>query len=120
MSELNEWVKSGKHLPPWLQDFHDQKDLFKTIQSWANPVDRKEEPDSHYSVTWIQGHTYTIDTFLRFMALHGFTLQRSRKKLEFCDLDESIKALKERMAESFKAYLEQSRAEREAEKESTS
>ena len=32
-------------------------------------------------------HTYVIDLFLWFMALHGYTLQRSRAKEEFYDLD---------------------------------
>jgi hypothetical protein len=113
MSELNAWVESGKHLPPWLQDFHDQKDLFKAIQVWTNPLDREKEPDPHYSVTWVQGHCYTIDTFLRFMAFHGFTLQRTRKRLEFCDLDESIGAVKEQAVNDLRAFLERNQAEKE-------
>ncbi len=28
--ELKAWINSGKHLPPFLRDFHDQKDVFKT------------------------------------------------------------------------------------------
>lgn len=111
---LRAWVREGGHLPPFLRDFHDQKDVFKVIQAWANPVDRAEPPDPHYHVTWVQGHTYTIDTFLRFMAFHGFTLQRTRKRLDFCDIGESVDAMKDRAAADLKAFLERSRAEGEA------
>lgn len=115
MSELKAWVDEGKHLPPWLRDFHDQKDLFKAIQAWTNPLNREKAPDPNYHVTWVQGHCYTVDTFLRFMAFHGFTLQRTRKQLEFCDLDASIAEVKEAAAEDLRRFLEQNRAEKEAE-----
>ena len=30
-NELDTWLKSGEYLPPPLRDFHDQKEVFKTI-----------------------------------------------------------------------------------------
>jgi len=70
LQRLVRWVDSGKHLPSWLRDFHDQKDVFKACEeTLGKPQD---------GITWVDGHVYTIDRFLRFMALHGYTLRRTR------------------------------------------
>lgn len=64
-------VNAGKHMPEFMRDFHDQKDLFKTIDAWA-----KQGAD--YYVDWVRAQIYTCDIFLRYMALRGYTLQRDR------------------------------------------
>jgi hypothetical protein len=66
---LRSWVDSGKHLPRWLRDFHDQKDVFKACEDVLGQQD---------GISWRDGHVYTIDRFLRFMAFHGYTLRRTR------------------------------------------
>lgn len=76
--ELDEWLKSGEYLPEFMRDFHDQKDLFKTMHSLYRDNDKAGEMP-----TWVQGHIYTIDWFLWFMASRGYTLQKSRKKIRF-------------------------------------
>lgn len=85
---LDEWLKSGDYLPKPLRDFHDQKDVFKAMHEIVNV----EGHDYAKSVNWIAGQCYVIDIFLWFMARRGWTLQRSRAKIEFLDLDESIQA----------------------------
>jgi hypothetical protein len=92
--ELREWLKEGAHLPSPLRDFHDQKDVFKSLHDWAG----KEA-----GVSWVVGHIYVIDLFLRFMATHGWTLQRSRARLPFADLATTIDERREREASLFKA-----------------
>lgn len=68
MSE--EYLNSDQWLPWFMKDFHAQKDLFKTIQQmWPND-----------KVNWVDAHVYTVDRFLRFMALHGYTLQATRMR----------------------------------------
>lgn len=81
MSELLDWLKSGEHLPAKMRDFHDQKDLFKSIHYL-----QKDNEGADKNPSWSQGHVYIIDYFLWFMASRGYTLQKTRKKcVEFKD-----------------------------------
>ncbi len=86
MRDLNAWLKSGEYLPKFMRDFHDQKDLFKTIFDRVNMKD-----DSWQKITWIQAHIFTIDCFLWFMAKRGYTLQKSRVKAEFRSIEHDLK-----------------------------
>ena len=82
MKSVESWLKSGEYLPPVLRDFHDQKSVFKAMHERI-----KEDPTSLVNrPSWIDGQCYVIDTFLWFMARRGYTLQRSRAKLNFRDL----------------------------------
>lgn len=81
-AEVNAWRKDGEHLPPFMRDFHDQKNLFKTIHEQA--VFDVNAP------SWINAHIYTVDAFLWFMARHGYTLQRSRTRLPFSDINTTL------------------------------
>lgn len=76
------WRDKQKHLPEFMRDFHDQKDLFKAISQYL------EIDDDHpaKNVSWVTAHCYTIDVFLWFMAQHGYTLQKSKSNLEFDDV----------------------------------
>jgi hypothetical protein len=69
--EFTEWMESGKYLPPVLRDFHDQKDFFKFIDMKVGKRREKEAAGGH------------PDTYLWFLALHGYTLQRSRRRFPF-------------------------------------
>jgi hypothetical protein len=91
-SALEEWMKAGQYLPPALRDFHDQKDVFKAMHDIVD-VNGHEYAKS---VSWRDGQCYVIDIFLWFMAKRGYTLQRSRAKLPFNDLDEDVAAARER------------------------
>ena len=75
--EVQEWLDSDEYLPTFMRDFHDQKDLFKYMHSAYRG---QADVGTH---NWIDGHTYVIDWFLWFMASRGYTLQKSRKKLDF-------------------------------------
>mgnify|MGYP003432310755 CR=1 FL=1 len=77
-SEIKKYLETGKHLPVFLRDFHDQKDLFKFMHHlYKDNLKAEEKPN------WVQGQIYTIDWFLWFIASHGYTLQKSRKKIRF-------------------------------------
>jgi hypothetical protein len=87
MSDRKVWLKSGEYLPDFMRDFHDQKDLFKSLHAQY----RLDEPKDHRDpINWIQAHIYTVDKFLWFMAEHGYTLQRSRKHVSFCDISATL------------------------------
>jgi hypothetical protein len=92
-----DWCQDGLHLPKFMRDFHDQKDLFKTIQETFS-----NEPP----VDWVSGQVYVVDWFLWFMALHGYTLQRTRKRAEFRDIDERIADANKRRRSAFSEMLE--------------
>lgn len=85
------WRAAGKHLPPMLRDFHDQKDIFKLVDSLTTSA-----PDATIRrPTWVEGQVYVIDTFLWCMARHGYTLQRSRAQLPFECLSDNAKAMRD-------------------------
>lgn len=78
------------HLPKFMRDFHDQKDLFRAInaedEKMRLPSEREKFPLPH----WMDAHVYTVDVFLRFMAEHGYTLQRCRRDFDYKDLDKTV------------------------------
>lgn len=84
---LKKWRKEGKHLPEFLRDFHDQKDFFKTLHDRVVIEDHELAKD----INFIQGHAYTVDCLLHFLARFGYTIQKSRAKQNFDELDEVIK-----------------------------
>jgi hypothetical protein len=87
-SKVEQWRKDGRHLPRFMRDFHDQKDIFKAMHSMT----AVEKHEYAKDVSWVVGQCYVIDIFLWFMARHGYTLQRTPKKLPFEDLYENTKA----------------------------
>lgn len=95
------WRQDGLHLPKFMRDFHDQKDLFKTIHETF-----EIKPGGENDVPWATGMEYVIDVFLWFMALHGYTLQRTRKRGEFRGIDERIAEANRRRRGQFSAMLE--------------
>lgn len=102
MWKLDNWMTSGGYLPPALRDFHDQKEVFKTMHSLVNIGGNDYAKD----IDWIAGQRYVIDVFLWFMARRGYTLQRSRARLPFRDLDDDIARERKRRDEQFAALIE--------------
>jgi hypothetical protein len=78
------------HLPKFMRDFHAQKDLFKTIaeQDWS--LRSTDERRRYPAPDWVSAHVYTVDVFLRFMAEHGYTLQKCRRDAEFKDVEKTV------------------------------
>lgn len=87
--KLKEYLSSGNYLPLFLRDFHDQKTMFKRLD---RVVKNRGDSDPSKEINWVAGQIYVIDIFLWFMAKHGYTLQKSRKKVEFFDIDDEINA----------------------------
>lgn len=97
MSDLNEWLQSGKYLPEFMRDFHDQKDVFKAMHNTITNANENGNPRD--------GHIYVVDTFLWYMARCGYTLQKSRKQLEFKDMDDDIERMRREFSEKFRDIL---------------
>jgi len=89
-AELNKWRDDGGHLPDFMRDFHDQKNLFKAIAAIPPPASAFPSTE----VSWMQAHVYTIDRFLWFMARHGYVLRKADNKLPFDDIEKTNAAAK--------------------------
>lgn len=91
MSGLDAWMSSGEYLPPFMRDFHDQKDLFKALEEVAQRSRDNHPGDNLLNISWRDAHVYTVDIFLWVMAKRGYTLQRSRKRgVTFGDIYEFV------------------------------
>lgn len=105
-SEREAWMKRGEYLPKPLRDFHDQKDLFKTIHEMVeNSREKRDGIDYTDGISWVAAQVYSIDFFLWFMARHGYTLQRSRKRVKFQDLDKTVSTCRERQMREMAGIL---------------
>ena len=97
MDKLSEWLTSGEYLPHFMRDFHDQKDVFKTMHNTILNANENGNPRD--------GHIYVVDTFLWYMARCGYTLQKSRKDIPFKDMDDDIARYKSEIATAFSAMI---------------
>ncbi|ENC1488146.1 hypothetical protein ABKA97_000303 [Escherichia coli] len=94
---LIEWLQSGEYLPGFLRDFHDQKDVFNAMHDTIGNANENGNARD--------GNIYVIDTFLWYMARCGYTLQKSRKNVEFKDMQDDIERSKEWRREAFSRVI---------------
>jgi hypothetical protein len=102
MRDLETWLRSGQYLPPAMRDFHDQKNIFKRIQEMSDRYKwlPGEKPDFRVSMC------YTIDIFLWFMAMHGYTLQKTRQSVDGVRcLDATVKEYVDRQQEAMWEHI---------------
>ena len=108
-ANLKAFLDSGKYLPNFMEDFHDQKTLFKRL----NEIVEKRNDLYTKEVNWTSAQVYTVDIFLWFMAAHGYTLQKSRKKVPFYNIDNDLSEFerkrREESASVFKQFLNQNK-----------
>lgn len=98
-----EYNQEKKYLPDFMKDFHDQKDLFKSLhEMWAKRLET-ELPNFN----WRDSHIYTVDFFLWFMGLHGYKLQKIKSKdVEFYDIEKTIEESRRKRIESLSKVLQ--------------
>lgn len=94
--------ENGNHLPYFMKDFHDQKNLFKFISDY---IDSSEEDHILNTVNPYQAHVYTIDYFLFIMFRYGYSLQKSRMKFDFLSIDDELKKYKDEQNKKFTKML---------------
>lgn len=94
--DLKRWRDDGEHLPEFMRDFHDQKDVFKAIGSVPPPSSSIGAAE----INWMQAHVYTVDRFLWFMARHGYVLRKSSAKLPFDDIGVTLKRMTDQRREA--------------------
>ena len=93
--KLKEYLDSGKYLPEFIEDFHDQKTLFKRLDKIVGSRSDAYTKD----INWTAAQVYTVDIFLWFMAKHGYTLQRSRKQVPFHNIHKDLNAFESAQSE---------------------
>lgn len=87
--KLIHYLQEGNYLPEFLKDFHDQKELFKTI--YIQYKGKNENNKILDTINWVDMHILVIDIFLWWMGSHGYKLQKSKtKNVEFYDISDSI------------------------------
>lgn len=102
MNTVQKYLESGMYLPHFLRDFHDQKDVFKMLDDVRERSVSKNGGSYMANMSFIDAQVYTIDIFLWVMARHGYTLQKSRKRLTFRDIDDTIARDKQQFSETLK------------------
>lgn len=106
---LEQWMRDLKYLPEEFRDFHDQKDLFKAIAPMLAKYQAKSSYPELKQVSWADLQMLTIDVFLWFMAMHGYTLQpipkRQRERLATRDLSATIAEDRAQETRAFQALL---------------
>src|SRR5690625_136409 len=85
-NKLKGYLDSGKYLPDFMEDFHDQKNLFKRL----DVINQNRSDNYTKNISWTEAHVYTVDIFMWYMAAHGYTLQKSRKEVPFYDVDQDL------------------------------
>lgn len=100
--KIRAWIDEQKHLPAFMRDFHDQKDLFKTMGGLNH------DPP-HPNHTWMDIHICTVDKFLWWMAFHGYTMQKCRTKMPFQDFSEAVTDRENKETEVFRRFLKENK-----------
>ncbi len=100
--DSTEYTKELKYLPDFFKDFHDQKDVMKVIYD----LYKDDEAFKKFPNTWVDSHVFLVDFFLYFMSLHGYKLQKIKKKdIEFFNIDDTVKHFKEKRIEILSKIL---------------
>jgi len=94
-----------KYLPDFIKDFHDQKNLFKFIHSTIK-VEDDDKDHILKQISYVEAQIYTIDYFLFIMFKYGYSLQKSRAKVSFFDIDYQMKKWKEKNNDNFLNMLQ--------------
>jgi len=93
--KINNYMKDGGYLPDFMKDFHDQKDVFKTIFEQYKDSQAFKALGVTGNISWVDAHIFTVDVFLWWMAMHGYKLQKIRSKdIVFFEPQETISYFK--------------------------
>ena len=101
-----EWLRAEEHLPYFLKDFHDQKVVFRELEEWG----RNPSRPALYEVPAVCAQLYVMDVLLPWLAHHGYTVQRTRARLPFYNLSDTLRASRERFSARFARIFDKAAA----------
>lgn len=90
---LTEYLENYEYVPKFMKDFDTQRDLFMAIQELYSEEPLDPNKDNQISR---MSHIYTIDYFLRFMATHGYALQKVRNMENHVDIKSTLEYFQEK------------------------
>jgi hypothetical protein len=95
-------IDNDKHLPEIMKDFHDQKDVIKSMYAYYN-----QTKSNKVRCNSVDLHIDIVDHFLEFMFIHGYKLQKTRIQCDnnYCDILETISARKEKESTLMKELI---------------
>jgi hypothetical protein len=88
------------YFPPFMRDFHDQKDLVKAFYTWLHISDsclnkeRGTDIDRPSTCSWIDFHIL-FTSMIDFLWRNGWQITRTRRRVEHADIQASIRNLRE-------------------------
>ena len=102
---IKQYLNEGGYLPEPLKDFQDQKQFFKYLHE-KHCIDDDLLICNGKEMCWKDGHIYTVDYFLHFMAKFGYKLQRDRTNIEFRDIREELETFRTSQTEEFRKAVD--------------
>lgn len=89
--KMENYLNNKDYLPGFMKVQNEQDLLFKRLQVIVNNRVKKDSFGSYLEeLTRENGQEYIVNIFLRYMAEHGYTLQKSRKRVRFCNLKDEL------------------------------
>jgi hypothetical protein len=90
--QLQDWLDKGKYIPREIQEPGLQAAIFECLEQ---ELAADFPPGSEYAQMmqaepWKRDMVFSLDYFLRLMAMHGYTLQRTWKPFQFQQLSKSF------------------------------
>jgi hypothetical protein len=80
------------YFPEFMQDFHDQKELFKAFYTWRSMMDKRSNSNLAQMANFRELQCL-FASMLDFLFMHGWQLYRTRKSGEYADIDKSVSSL---------------------------
>lgn len=80
------------YFPSFMQDFHDQKDLFKAFFVYRAMLDRRNDSSVASRSNWMD-FMIVFASFVDFLYTHGWQLYRSRSNKNPLDIETSTQSL---------------------------
>lgn len=90
------------HFPPFMRDFHDQKNLCKAFYTWLTMMENRMEARDENAFLfsgrrtdmcgWID-FNILLASFVDFLNTNGWRIYRARDRQEHADINESVEEL---------------------------
>lgn len=96
-SNLERYLKDFKYLPVALRDFSVQKKLLKILL--------EKSKNANLNLTFMQMQVFAFDYFSHFLVYTGYTIQKSKQKLPFINMDKELEEYENKEKDLFLKLL---------------